>query len=173
LVKGGPADAAGIKRGDVIVGFDGKDVAEVGNLPILVAATPIDRAASVKLLRNGVEQTVSVKVGRMPGERAEETSQAESAQGNWGLALRDLDARTAQRAGVAPGDGVLVIGVRPGSAAEKGGVRAGDIILEVNRRSATSVAEVQAEAKKQENSGPLLLLLKRGEVSLFAALEGK
>jgi serine protease Do len=172
MIKGGPADAAGIKRGDVIVGFDGKDVAEVGNLPTLVAATPIDRVASVKILRNGVEQTVSVKVGRMPGERAEATSQAEPAQGKWGLALRDLDGRTAQRAGVAPGDGVLVIGVQPGSAAEKAGVRAGDIILEVNRRSATSVAEVQAEAKKQENDGPLLLLLKRGEASLFAALEG-
>jgi serine protease Do len=137
-----------------------------------VAAAPIDKSAPLKVVRNGSEQILFVKVGRMPGERAEATSQAEPAQGKWGLALRDLDGRTAQRAGVAPGDGVLVIGVQPGSAAEKGGVRVGDIILEVNRRSATSVAEVQAEAKKQENSGPLLLLLKRGEASLFAALEG-
>ena len=139
----------------------------------MVAATPIDRVAS----REDPPQrgrANRARQGRPDARRARRGDQpAEPSQGKWGLALRDLDGRTAQRAGVAPGDGVLVIGVQPGSAAEKGGVRAGDIILEVNHRPATSVAEIQAEAKKQENSGPLLLLLKRGEASLFAALEGK
>jgi serine protease Do len=172
-MKGGPAEAAGIKSGDVIVSFDGKDVAEVGNLPPLVAATPIDKTVAVKVLRDGREQSISVKVARMPGERAETASQAEPAQGKWGLALRDLDARTAQRVGLAPGEGVLVAGVEPGSAADKAGVRQGDVILEVNRNKAGSVADVQAEAKKREGGGPLLLLLKRGEASLFAALEEK
>jgi serine protease Do len=174
VMKGGPAEAAGLKRGDVIVSFDGKDVVEVGNLPALVAATPVDQTATVKILRNGTEQTVSVKVGRMPGEatESEKTGQAEPAQGKWGLALRDLDARTAQRAGLAPGTGVLVSRVRPGSAAEKAGVRAGDVILEVNRRPVGSVADIQAQAAKHDG-GLLLLLLKRGEASLFAALEAK
>jgi serine protease Do len=170
---GGPADAAGVQRGDVIVNFDGNAVAEVGNLPVLVAATPVDKTVPLKVLRGGTEQTLSVKVGRMPGERAEAAGQAEPAQGKWGLALRDLDARTAQRVGVAPGEGVLVVGVEPGGAAARAGVRTGDVILEVNRRKASSVADIQAEAKKHEGGGPLLLLLKRGEASLFAALEAK
>jgi serine protease Do len=172
VTKGGPADAAGIKRGDVIVAFDGKDVAEVGNLPALVAATPIDKTVTVKILRNGEAQTLSAKVARMPGERAA-TGQTEPAKGKWGLALRELDARTAEKMGVAPGEGVLVAGVQPGSAAEKAGVRKGDVILEVNRQKATSVADVQAAAQKHDDSGPLLLLLKRGEGSLYAALEAK
>lgn len=177
VTKGSPAEAAGIKSGDVIVSFDGKDVAEVNNLPILVAATPIEKAVPVKILRNASEQTLSVKVGRMPGERAEASrqtgGQAESAPSKWGLALRDLDARMAQRAGVAPGEGVLVAAVKPDSAAARSGVRPGDVILEVNRHKVTSVAEAQAEAKKQEAGGSLLLLLKRGDASLFAALEQK
>jgi serine protease Do len=177
VTKGSPAETAGIKRGDVIVSFDGKDVAEVTTLPSLVAATPIDKAVPVKILRNAAEQTLSVTVGRMPGERAEAagptSSPAEAAAGKWGLALRDLDARLAQRAGVAPGDGVLVAAVQPDSAAERSGVRPGDVILEVNRHKVTSVAEAQAEAKKQEAGGSLLLLLKRGDASLFAALEQK
>jgi len=173
VIAGGPADAAGVKRGDVIVDFDGKPVAEVGNLPVLVAATPIDKTVPMKVLRGGAEQTLSVKVGRMPGERAEAAGQAEPAQSRWGLALRDMDARTAQRVGVAPGGGVLVVGVEPGSAAARAGVRTGDVILEVNRQKAGSVVDIQAEAKKQEGGGPLLLLLKRGEASLFAALEAK
>ena len=177
VTKGSPAETAGIKSGDVIVRFDGKDVAEVGALPALVAATPIDTTVPVKILRNGSDQTLSVKVGRMPGERAEAAIQtggpAESASGKWGLALRDLDARMAQRAGVAPGEGVLVAAVKPDSAAERAGIRQGDVILEVNRHKVTSVAEAQAEAKKQEAGGSLLLLLKRGDASLFAALEQK
>ncbi len=173
VLKGGPAEAAGIKAGDVIVSFDGKEVADVGNLPPLVAATPVDKTVAVKVLRNGSEQSISVTVARMPSERTETASQAEPAQGKWGLALHDLDARTAQRVGLTPGEGVLVTGVAPDSAAEKAGVRQGDVILEVNRRKAGSVADVQAEAKKREAGGALLLLLKRGDASLFAALETK
>jgi serine protease Do len=111
----------------------------------------------------------------MPGEGTEneKTGQAEPAQGKWGLALRDLDARTAQRTGIAPGGGVLVARVQPGSAGEKAGVRAGDVILEVNRRPVGSVADVQAQAATHEGGGTLLLLLKRGEASLFAALDTK
>jgi serine protease Do len=131
----------------------------------------------VKVLRNGGDQTLTVKVGRMPGERAEASRQAsgpaEPDQGKWGMALRDMDAQLAQRAGVAPGEGVLVAAVKPDSAAERAGVRAGDVIVEVNRHKVTSVAEAQAEAKKQEAGGSLLLLLRRGDASLFAALQQK
>ncbi len=172
VTQGSPAEAAGINRGDVIVGFDGKDVAEVGTLPALVAEAPIDSTVPVKVLRNGSEQTLTVKVGRMPGERAEaeKSGQAEPAQGKWGLALRDLDSRTAQRAGVAPGQGVLVTTVQPGSPAERAGLQPGDILLEVNRTKVGSAAEAQALAQKAPGES-LLVLLKRGDASLFAALK--
>jgi serine protease Do len=177
VTKGSPAEAAGIKSGDVIVSFDGKDVAEMNILPALVAATAVEKAVPVTIRRNGTEQTLSVKVGRMPGERSEAAGQtgdqAESASSKWGLALRDLDAQRAQRAGIAPNEGVLVAGVKPDSSAERAGIQAGDVIVEVNRHKVTSVAEAQAEAKKQEAGGSLLLLLKRGDASLFAALEQK
>jgi serine protease Do len=177
VTAGSPAEAAGIKSGDVIVSFDSKDVTETKTLPGLVAATPIDKAVPVKVLRNGGEQTLTVKVGRMPGDRAEASRQAsgsaEPDQGKWGMALRDMDARLAQRAGVAPGEGVLVAAVKPDSAAERAGVHVDDVILEVNRHKVTSVADAQAEAKKQEAGGSLLLLLKRGDASLFAALQQK
>jgi serine protease Do len=173
VTKGGPAEAAGIKRGDVILRFDGKEIAEMSALPPLVAATPIDKEVPVTILRNGAEQTLPVKVGRMPGEQSEASGPVEPSQGKWGLALRDLDARTAERLGLAPGEGVLVATVRPGSPADRAGIQSGDVIQEVNRKKVTSVKEAQAEAQKDPNAQTLLLLFRRGNSSQFAALEMK
>lgn len=177
LTKGSPADVAGIKQGDVITGFDGKEIAQVHNLPPLVAAAPIGKEIPVTILRNGAGQTVTVKVGKMPGERAEASGSDEQAQSQtqskWGLALRDVDARTAQRLGANPGEGVLVAAVQPGSAADQAGLQSGDVILEVNRKKVNSVKEVQAEAQKDPNAHTLLVLFRRGNSSQFAALELK
>jgi serine protease Do len=173
VTKGSPAEAAGLKPGDVITGFDGKEIAEVQNLPPLVAAASIGKDVPVTILRDGKEQTLQVKVGQMPGERAEGSGSEEQAQGKWGLALRDLDARTAQQFGLNPGDGVLVTAVKPGSAADRAGIQRGDIIQEVNRKKVASVKELQAEAQKDPNAQTLLLLFRRGNSSQFAALELK
>src|SRR5574341_497828 len=67
VTKGAPADAAGLKRGDVIVAFDGREVAEVHNLPPLVAATPVGKEVAITILRNGAEQTLRITVGKMQG----------------------------------------------------------------------------------------------------------
>jgi serine protease Do len=173
VTKGSPAEAAGVKRGDVIVGFDGKEIAEVHNLPPLVAATPVGKEVTLTILRDGKEQMLKAKTGQMPGERAEASASEAPAQGKWGLALRDLDARMAQRLGLNPGDGVLVAAVQPGSPAERAGLQTGDVILEVNRTKVASVREAQAEAQKDPNAQTLLLLFRRGDSSLFAALELK
>jgi serine protease Do len=173
VTKGGPAESAGIKQGDVIIGFDGKEITEMHTLPALVAAAPVGKEAAVTILRDGKEQVVRVTVGRMPGERAEAPGAVEPAQGKWGLALRDLDARTAQRLNLRIGEGVFVAGVQPGSPADRAGLRAGDVILEVNRQKVTSVKEAQAEAQKDPGAQSLLVLVRRDGGSLFAALELK
>jgi serine protease Do len=145
----------------------------VHNLPSLVATTPIGKEVPITILRDGSEQTVKLKVGQMPGEHAEASGPEEPAQGKWGLALRDLDARTAQRLGVNPGDGVLIAAVQPGSAADRAGLQSGDVLLEVNRKKVTSVKEAQAEAQKDPKAQTLLVLFRRGNSSQFAALELK
>jgi serine protease Do len=176
VTKGSPAEAAGIKRGDVIVAFGGKEVAEMHNLPSMVAATPIGTEVPVTVLRDGAPQTLSVRIAAMPGERAEAERAAPAEQPTrtrWGLGLRDLDARTAARLGLTPGEGVLVTAVQPGGPAERAGLRPGDVLLEVNRTKVSSVKEIQAEAAKDPNAQTLLVLLRRGGNTLFAALEQK
>jgi len=173
VTKGSPAESAGIQQGDVIIGVDGKEIAEMHSLPPLVAAIPVGKEVAVRILRDGREQLLQVTVGQMPRERTETSAPAEPAQGKWGLALRDLDARTAQRLNLRVGEGVLVAGVQPGSPADRAGLRPGDLILEVNRQKVTSVKEAQAEARKDSSAKSLLLLVRRDGASLFAALELK
>ncbi len=173
VTPGSPAEAAGIRRGDVIARFDGREVSEMHTLPPLVAATPIGKEVPITIFREGTEQTLRVKVGRMPGEPAEASGPAEPGESKWGLALRDLDARTAQGRGFKPGEGVLVAAVRAGSAAERAGIRPGDVIVEVNRRKVTTVKDVQAMAQEEPDARLLLVLLRRGQATLFAALELK
>jgi serine protease Do len=174
VTKGGPADSAGLKRGDVIVKFNGQEVSEVHNLPTLVAGVEPGKDVPLTVKRDGKEQTLQVKVGKMPAEKPERAEAPEPAeqQGKWGLALRELDAQTAQRLGVTASDGVLVAAVQPDSPAEQAGVRQGDVILEVNKQKVSSVKEAQSAVQK-DTDGNLLLLLRRGESSLYAALEAK
>ncbi len=173
--KGSPGETAGLKAGDVITRFDGKDVTDVRTLPALVAETPVGKEVPLTILRDGKEQTLKVKVAEMPEQQAEAStpSSESAAQNKWGLAVQDLDPQTANKLGVTPGSGVLVTGVQPGSAAERAGLQAGDLIQEVNKQKVTTAKELQAAARKAQDSGSLLLLVRRGDATLFAALELK
>ena len=68
----GPAGPAGLKKGDVIVGFDGHDVHESRDLPKFVAGAPVGKDVVVSILRDGKPQELTVKLGRLdaPVEKA-------------------------------------------------------------------------------------------------------
>jgi serine protease Do len=63
--EGGPADKAGIVRGDVIIAFDGKEVKTMADLPYIVSTTPVGKTVKVEIIRKGENKTLKVKVGEM------------------------------------------------------------------------------------------------------------
>ncbi|MGV4795145.1 Do family serine endopeptidase [Rhizobium sp. F40D2] len=65
VIKGGPVDDGSIKAGDVILKFDGKTVSEMRDLPRVVAESSVGKEVDVVVLRDGKEQTVKVKLGRL------------------------------------------------------------------------------------------------------------
>jgi serine protease Do len=65
VTEGGPADKAGIVRGDVIIAFDGKEVKTMADLPYIVGATPVGKTVKVEIIRKGENKTLKVKVGEM------------------------------------------------------------------------------------------------------------
>jgi serine protease Do len=70
-MNGSAAEKGGIKRGDIITSFNGKAVKGSHELPAMVAATPVDKDSSgLTVLRQGKEQEISVKLGKLPNEQA-------------------------------------------------------------------------------------------------------
>ncbi|MCK6554860.1 DegQ family serine endoprotease [Candidatus Binatia bacterium] len=163
----GPAAAAGIKRGDVIVSFGGKKVAESRDLPSLVAATPVGKSVSVGIARGGKEQTVEVAVAKLADDTVAEADAPRGAK--WGLALRDLTPEERRRAGLDDDEGVLVTNVAPESPAAEAGVEPGTIVLQVNQTPVGSVEALKAAVARNDGDR-LLLLLKQGDHNRFAAL---
>src|SRR6266436_4669587 len=85
--KEGPADKAGVKVGDVITEFDGKEVKDSGDLPIIVARTTVDKKVRMKVLRDKKEIVLSVAVGEL---KDEEVVAAVPEKGELGLTVQRL-----------------------------------------------------------------------------------
>jgi serine protease Do len=173
VLPGSAAHKAGIRRGDVIVAFNGKTVKESHDLPSLVAATPVGQEVGITILRDGKKQELPVTVGRLPSETAKADESHQPTEGKWGLLLQDVTPRLAHERGLKDDHGVVVAGVQPGSPADLAGIRKGDIILEVNRQPADSVDGVMGVIAKADKEDTLLLLVQRDRGSVFIALEKK
>jgi serine protease Do len=169
VVKGSPADKAGLLRGDVILRFDGKEIENSHKLSQLAAATPPNTQVKIDLLRNGEEKTVSFEVGTMP--EGEQKSVAPEEKSDWGMNVQELTPQLAQQLGLEPGTtGVVISGVENGSPADAAGLRPGDLITEVNRQAIKNMNDYQQALQKVKKGENLLLLVKRAAGSFYTVL---
>lgn len=182
---GGPAEKAGIKGGDVVLNFDGKDVSEMRRLPRIVAETDVGKTAPITVWRDGKEVTLKVKLGELEShEKAEENTEKKSGDTltptlpgrdrleDFGLTMGGLTPESRRRFNIDPDvRGVLILGVRPGSKAAERGLQAGDVILEIAQQEVDSVADIAKAAKTaREKNKPLLMLVSRDGDARFVAL---
>ncbi len=165
----GPAQKAGIKRGDVIVSYDGKKVDSAATLPILVASTAVGKTVPVEVIRNGKMTTVNVETGKLNDQTA--AVKAEKEKSKWGLALQNIRPEERRQMGLKGKSGVVVAAVEPASPAADAGIQPGDVIMQVNQVPVSTVQAVKSQAAKTRGDKPLLLLVRRADGStMFAAL---
>lgn len=175
VAAGGPAERAGLKRGDVITAVNKQPVNDNNSLRNLVAAMQPGSNVEVTALRNGRDQSFQVALAELPDRQERETEETSSAPstGNerFGLTLQPLTAETASRYGLDADDvGLLVTRVDPASNAATAGIRQGDLIQEVNRQPVKTMVEF-GNAMRQSGARPALVLVKRRNNVIYVTLK--
>ena len=175
---GGPAEKAGVKRGDVITAINKQPVVDNNSLRNLVASLGPGANVEVTALRNGRDQNFQVALAELPDRQRpdseeEETSSSRGSVGNerFGLTVQPLTAEGATRYGLDADDqGLLVTKVDLAGSAANAGIRQGDLIQEVNRQPVKTVTEFTA-AIQQSGAKPALVLVKRRTAVIYVTMK--
>ena len=176
VTRKSPAEKAGMRQGDVVIEFGGQVIDKLRDLPRAVAEARIGGDVKAIVWREGKQMPVTVTVGGQRAEAAaavndDQPGQAE--RGQLGLALAALDGVARQRYGLGEeSKGVVVVGVRPGSAAAQQGLQPGDVIVTVAGDQVSKPDEVVAKVTEAQsaNRKSLLFLIERRGASRFVAL---
>jgi serine protease Do len=172
---GGPAKAAGLQPGDIVLNFDGHDVADMHHLPRIVAETPIDKTVKVQVWRDKKLVTLNLKVGELketpqPAAAAEQAPPLPPAPGTkiLGLTVNKLTPDLRQHYSIAEStSGVVVTDVAHDSPAADKGLHPGDVIVEVTQQEVKNPQQIAAkidEAKKQGHKSVLILVDHGGDL---------
>ena len=167
VVAGGPAEKAGLKRGDIILEFNGRTITEYNELPRMVAVLPPGEKATLKVLRDGKEQEIPVTVGELKEEEA--AKPAEEMEKQLGISLQPVTPEIAGELGMKKAEGVVVTNVEANSSASEAGLQRGDVILEVDRKSISSVKNFTDALKKAGKS--MLFLIYRNGSTLYLSVK--
>lgn len=159
-----PADAAGIKSGDIIVAVEGEKIKDPRALARKIAGYAPESEISVTLYRDGKTEELSVTLGTLERMASLESDADEdtAADTTLGLALAPSE----------DGEGVLVTEVEKGSSADEKGVRPGDIVTRVNGEKVTKPGDVAARVRDVEEEGrkSTLFQIRRDGNSRFIAI---
>ncbi len=175
VLDDGPAKAAGVKRGDVIVSFDNQQIGDSRELPLMVGRTELGHKGTLKVIRD--KQTIELPV-TITESHETELAAAENPQrpeagalSPFGLRVKDLSPDLAKELGIEVPGGVVISSVQPGSRADEAGLRPRDVILEVNRATVKDVDSYQSAIKTGAKGKIVLLLVKRGDNTIYVALK--
>ncbi|MGQ0763925.1 MAG: PDZ domain-containing protein [Acidobacteriota bacterium] len=185
IVKDSPAEKAGLRKDDVILGFNGESVTSTRKLNRLVSESSADQNVRLTISRGGSEQEVSATLSKRQGtgmlnakiredikQKMElfkkEMPKIKSTGGTWvintgsyrriGIATQTLSKQLADYFGVS--EGILVTSVNDNSAAAKAGLKAGDVITAVDGEKVNSPGDISRVIGKKQD-GPVTLTVVR------------
>lgn len=159
---GSPAEKAGLRRGDVVVEFDGEPIKEFTSLSKLVGIKVPGTSSKITVLRDGKRKDISVVLGNMPDEQTPAESQRDE-----DIELTDITPDIAARFGVESESGVLVTNVSRGSSAWEAGFRSGDVILEIDKKPVANLEDYNKIVGGLKSGKQYLFLVKKRKNTIY------
>ncbi|MCL4776696.1 MAG: DegQ family serine endoprotease [Gammaproteobacteria bacterium] len=166
-----PAARAGVQTGDVIVEYDGHAIGEASDLPPLVGETAVGSSAQLKVIRNGKEKVLTARVEQLADASgdSDQPAAADRSHASLGVAVADLSPEQRAQIGIESG-GVVVTAVGDGPAADAG-IRRGDVLLRLGGTEIRNSRQLRELVAKTPADKPIPILVRRGDNTLFLALE--
>jgi len=171
VTPGSAADKAGIQVRDVILAFNGTPITDSSDLPPVVGATRPGSKADVKVFRDGKTLTLAVTVGEAPRDATAAAAGGKSAAGAsnpLGLAVESLTAEQRRQLDIKGDEGVIVTNVT--GAARRAGLQPGDVILMVGRSRVKGADDFNAAVKDAKPGDSVMLLVRRDDITTFIAV---
>ena len=136
VVKGGPAEKAGVRKEDIVLAYQGKEIRDAGEFRNRVAMTPIGEEVRVALWRDGKEREVTVKIGNL-----EDSTKilAVTAEDRLGASVRPVTPKEAEKFGLTPQLGVAIATVNAKGPLGEAGFETGDILLGIDNQPVTGL----------------------------------
>ncbi len=163
--KDGPADKAGLREGDVILGVNGRDVEDSADMPMIIGAMAPGSVARLAVLRDNKRISIDVKVSESSDSASVKGKKATSEASRLGVTVRSLNEEEKQAAGT---EGLLV--VKSTGAAKKAGIAEGDIIVNINGAAIKKPADL---SKAVSGSKMLRVLVQRRDARIFIPVKIK
>ena len=170
IVKGSPAEQAGLERGDIIIEYDGKAVNELNDLPRLVAATPVDKTVAVVIFRDGKQRTVKVKIGKLEDGEQKIAADDKEGGGVLGISAANVTPELVERYSLESSDGILITKIDPEGPAAEANLRVGDLIVEADGREIKTVEAFEEVVGKMPSGKVLRLLIQRRATLLYTTV---
>lgn len=169
IVPGGPAEAAGIKRGDVIISFDGKAINKMSDLPVVTSETTVGKTVTIKVIRDKKVLALNIRVAEMAEGKTASSGEAVPEE-NLGISVNNITPELRNEFKIKDRSGVVIVEVSPNSPASDMGLQTGDVIKEVNRTPIDNTRDYYHEMKKSEKNRSVLFLIKRGEQTFYVTI---
>ena len=175
VTPGGAADKAGLKRGDVIVSYQGRAVVDNNVLRNEVAATKPGSTVALGVLRDGKTTEMTATLGELaPAEDVDRNGEGEGrASAKFGMTVEPITPEIARQLNLDRGaQGVVITGVDPSGAAAAANLREGDVIQQVNGKPVRTAEDVR-DALNATEGKPAVLLIARGGTTIFVPLRAR
>lgn len=170
VLPGSPAEKSDLQVGDVVLKFNGREVTTSSALPPLVGEAPVNESASVEVLRGGRISELQVVIGELPeeGDQVIAAEPERTKANSIGLVVGDLDSEQRNQLGLDEG-GVVVQEVKPGPA-ERAGIGPGDVILLFDNKPVSDAKQFRELLDGVDAGRSVAVLIQRGDGRMFFAV---